>query len=65
MIINITWKRNLKKSFFNKERYEKNKDEILKNVGEKYRTQHDKDLEKENRKGVGGVGYPPKYFYRK
>ena len=34
-----------KKSFDNKERYEKNKDEILKNRLEKYRTQHNKDLE--------------------
>ena len=33
-----------KKSFYNKERYEKNKDEILKNRREKYRTQHNKDL---------------------
>jgi len=35
-----------KKSFNDKERYEKNKDEILKNRREKYRTQHNKDLEK-------------------
>ena len=28
-----------------KERYEKNKEEILKNRREKYRTQHNKDLE--------------------
>ena len=34
-----------KKSFYDKERYEKNKDEILKNRREKYRTQHNKDLE--------------------
>jgi hypothetical protein len=34
-----------KKSFYNKERYEKNKDEILKNRREKCRTQHNKDLE--------------------
>ena len=40
----IRWKQNLKKSFYNKERYEKNKDEILKNRREKYRTQHNKDL---------------------
>jgi hypothetical protein len=33
-----------KKSFYNKERYEENKDEILKNRREKYRTQHNKDL---------------------
>ena len=33
-----------KKSFYNKERYEKNKDEILKNRREKYRTQHNTDL---------------------
>ncbi len=33
-----------KKSFYNKERYEKNEDEILKNRREKYRTQHNKDL---------------------
>jgi hypothetical protein len=33
-----------KKSFNNKERYEKNKDEILKNRREKYRTQYNKDL---------------------
>jgi len=33
-----------KKSFYNKERYEKNKDEILKNRREKCRTQHNKDL---------------------
>ena len=33
-----------KKSFYDKERYEKNKDEILKNRREKYRTQHNKDL---------------------
>ncbi len=33
-----------KKSFYNKERYEKNKEEILKNRREKYRTQHNKDL---------------------
>jgi hypothetical protein len=33
-----------KKSFYNKERYEKNKDEILKNRREKCRTKH-KDLE--------------------
>ena len=33
-----------KKSFYNKERYEKNKDEIFKNRREKYRTQHNKDL---------------------
>ena len=29
-----------KKSFYTKERYEKNKDEILKNWREKYRTQN-------------------------
>ena len=34
-----------KKSFYNKERYERNKEEILKNRREKYRTQHNKDLE--------------------
>ena len=34
-----------KKSFYNKERYEKNKDEILKNRHGKYRTQNNKDLE--------------------
>ena len=34
-----------KKSFYNKERYERNKQEILKNRREKYRTQHNKDLE--------------------
>ena len=34
-----------KKSFYNKERYEKNKDEILKNRREKYRTQQNEDLE--------------------
>ena len=34
-----------KKSFYNKERYEKNKDEIFKNRREKYRRQHNKDLE--------------------
>ena len=33
-----------KKSFYNKERYEKNKDEILKNRREKYRTKHNKEL---------------------
>jgi len=33
-----------KKSYYNKERYEKNKDEILKNWREKYRTEHNKDL---------------------
>jgi hypothetical protein len=33
-----------KKSFYKKERYEKNKDEILKNRREKYRTQHNEDL---------------------
>ena len=33
-----------KKIFYNKERYEKNKDEILTNRREKYRTQHNKDL---------------------
>ncbi len=33
-----------KKIFYNKERYEKNKDEILKNRREKYRTQHNEDL---------------------
>ncbi len=33
-----------KKSFYNKERYEKNKDEILKSRREKYRTEHNKDL---------------------
>ena len=32
------------KSFYNKERYEKNKDEIGKNRREKYRMQHNKDL---------------------
>ncbi len=37
--------KNKKKTFFyNKERYE-NKDEILKNRREKYRAQHNKDLE--------------------
>ena len=35
----------LKKGFYNKERYERNKEEILKNSCEKYRTQHNKDLE--------------------
>jgi hypothetical protein len=34
-----------KKFFYNKERCEKNKDEIFKNRREKYRTQHNKDLE--------------------
>ena len=34
-----------KKSFYNKERYIKNKDEIWKNSREKYRTQHNNDLE--------------------
>ena len=34
-----------KKSFYNKERYIKNKDEIWKNSPEKYRTQHNNDLE--------------------
>jgi hypothetical protein len=29
-----------KKNFYNKKRYEKNQDEILKNRREKYRTQH-------------------------
>ncbi len=33
-----------KESFYNKERYEKNKDEILNNRHEKYRTQHNKGL---------------------
>ncbi len=33
-----------KKSFYNKERYEKNKEEILKSRREKYRTEHNKDL---------------------
>ena len=32
-----------KKSFYNKERYEKNKEEILKNRREKYRTKHNKE----------------------
>ena len=32
------------KKIYNKERYEKNKDEILKNRREKYRTQYNKDL---------------------
>ena len=34
---------NQKKSFYNKERYEKNKDEILKSRREKYRTKHNKE----------------------
>ena len=34
-----------KKSFYHKERYERNKEEILKNRHEKYRTQQNKDLE--------------------
>jgi len=34
-----------KKSFYNKERYERNKQEILKNRREKYTKQHNKDLE--------------------
>jgi hypothetical protein len=34
-----------KKSFYNKKRCEKNKDETLKNSREKYCTQHNKDLE--------------------
>ena len=34
-----------RKSFYNKEQYEKNKDEIFKNTREKYRAQHNKDLE--------------------
>ena len=34
-----------KKSFYNKERYERNKEGILKNRREKYRTQNYKDLE--------------------
>ena len=33
-----------KKNFYNKERHEKNKEEILINRREKYRTQHNKDL---------------------
>ncbi len=33
-----------KKSFYNKERYEKNKDETLKNRRKKYCMQHNKDL---------------------
>ena len=33
-----------KKSNYNRERYEKNKDEILKNRREKYRTQSNKEL---------------------
>ena len=36
----------LKKGFYNSERYERNKDEILKNRREKYCTQYNKDLEK-------------------
>ena len=34
-----------RKSFYNKERYEKNEDEIFKNRREKYRTQHIRNLE--------------------
>jgi len=32
-----------KKSFYSRERYEKNKDEILKNRREKYRTEHNRE----------------------
>jgi len=32
-----------KKSFYNKERYEKNKEEILKSRREKYRTEHNRE----------------------
>ena len=35
---------NPKKSFYNQERYKRNKEEILKYRREKYRTQHNKDL---------------------
>ena len=34
-----------KNIFYNKERYEKNEDEIFKNRREKYGTQHNKDFE--------------------
>ena len=37
-----------KKSNYNRERYEKNKEEILKNRREKYRTQTNKELNKES-----------------
>jgi hypothetical protein len=33
------------KSFYNNERYQKHKEETLKNRREKYRMQHNKDLE--------------------
>jgi hypothetical protein len=33
----------LKKSNYSRERYEKNKDEILKNRREKYRTEHNRE----------------------
>jgi hypothetical protein len=33
------------KNFYNKERYENNMEEIFKNRREKYRTEHNKDLE--------------------
>jgi|GWRWMinimDraft_13_1066021.scaffolds.fasta_scaffold04308_3 predicted phosphohydrolase len=38
------WRNPLKKSNYSRERYEKNKDEILKNRREKYRKQTNKEL---------------------
>ena len=57
-----------KKNAYNKERYEQNKEEILKYRRERYRTIHKKAIELLIFffvGGVGGVASPPKYFYRK